>query len=239
MKLKDAFEMTVEYTGQINPIKVNEEGMICLNDMSSFFPSKTMDNWLTKKSTKEFLVVIEKFLKPLDSTGLKLDDFGKRGSIPKGLESIKTKRGKYGGGTYAHELVALEFATWLSPEFKLNVLLAYQNGTQRKENWNIKRILSSFNYKIMSQAVEQDHEDPKHYHYSNEARMLNTIVFGKHEKNIREISSEYELDLLSSLESHNATLIYLGMDFKERKLKLADIHHKENLSSMNKRIALD
>jgi len=123
MKLKDAFEMTVEYTGQINPIKVNEEGMICLNDMSSFFPSKTMDNWLTKKSTKEFLVVIEKFLKPLDSTGLKLDDFGKRGSIPKGLESIKTKRGKYGGGTYAHELVALEFATWLSPEFKLNVQL--------------------------------------------------------------------------------------------------------------------
>ncbi len=72
--------------------------------MVKFFPSKTMDNWLRSKFTKKFIIVIEKFLKPSNvtelkggnSTLLKLEDFGKRDYIPKGSESIKTKRGKDG-----------------------------------------------------------------------------------------------------------------------------------------------
>ena len=223
MKLQKAFEMTVEYVGEAKPIKVNSQGMICLNDMVSFFPNKEIKNWLRTNETKEFIIVIEQFLKGADLLQLKIDDFGTRGGIPKGLKSISTKRGKYEGGTYAHELVALEFATWLSPEFKLNVLLAYQNGTQNKKNWNIKRILASFNYRLMSKAVEQDHDEPKHYHYSNEAKMINKIVFGRHENGIRDVASESELDLIAKVEGHNATLIGIGMEYQERKEKLRQL----------------
>jgi len=136
------------------------------------------------------------------------------------VSGLKRRRGKYEGGTYAHELIALEFASWLSPEFKYKIYSEYQNGTQQKENWNIKRILASFNYKLMSKAVENDHEDPKGYHYSNEARMINRIVFGKPDKELRDLATEQQLDLIAKLEGHNATLIGVGMDYQSRKEQL-------------------
>lgn len=220
MKLQRAFEMSVEYLGKSDPIRVDKEKRISLTDMVKFFPKKRLDVWLKTKPTKEFIKIVDKDLNTTSGCSLK---------------SLVTKRGKYEGGTYAHEYIAMEFAMWLSPEFKLNVIKAYQDGTQKKENWNIKRILAANNYRIMTLAVEQDHEDPKSYHYSNEARMLNNIVFGKSEKSIRDTATEYELDLIANLEGHNSTLIFLGMDYQERKEKLKEIHFKETKALMNKR----
>lgn len=205
MKLQKAFEMRVNYLGINETIRVNEDGYICLTDLNKYYPTKRIRDWEGLKATKEFMLTVEEFLNSEDSRSLDL---------------IKKQRGRYDGGTYAHELIAFEFATWLSPEFKLKVFLDYQNGTQRKENWNIKRILASFNYKLMSKAVELDHEDPKHYHYSNEAKMINKIVFGKHEKDIRDTATEKELDLIAKLEGHNATLIGIGLGYQDRKVKL-------------------
>lgn len=211
MKLAKAFEMTVEYLGKIDPIRVDEDGFVCLTDMVKYFPSKRLDNWMALKSTADFIAVLEG-LNTLDPSDLKNCS-----------KVLKRKRGKYDGGTYADELVALEFATWLSPEFKVKVYKAYQNGTQHKQNWNIKRILASFNYKLMTKAIEQDHEQPQFFHYSNEAIMLNIIVFGKSEKGIRDTATEEQLDLLAKLEGHNATLIGIGMSFDERKIKLRQL----------------
>ncbi len=38
---------------------------------------------------------------------------------------IQSKAGRY-GGTYAHSDIAFEFASWLSPEFKLYIIKDYQ-----------------------------------------------------------------------------------------------------------------
>jgi len=210
MKLAKAFEISLDYLGHNDPIRIDVDGYLCLTDMVKYFPNKRLDNWMVLKSTKDFIEVLDKSLNTLDSRDLK-----------NGNTVLKRKRGKYEGGTYAHELLALEFATWLSPEFKLKVYSEYQNGTQRKDNWNIKRILASFNYKLMSQAVQSDHEDPKFYHYSNEAKMINKIIFNKSEKGIRETATEYQLDLIAKIEGHNATLIGIGMNFSDRKEKLS------------------
>lgn len=207
MKLAKAFEISLDYLGHNDPIRIDEGGYICLTDMVKYFPKKRLDNWMVLKSTKDFMEVVLNTLNPSD---LNNETF----------TVLKRKRGKYDGGTYAHELIALEFATWLSPEFKLKVYSEYQNGTQQKENWNIKRILASFNYKIMSKDIEQDHEEPKGYHYSNEARMINRIVFGKPDKELRDTATEKELDLIAKLEGHNATLIGIGLDYQDRKVKL-------------------
>ncbi len=212
MKLQKAFQMRVNYFGMDDSIRVNADGFICLTDLNKYFPKKRIRDWETLKTTKEFIETVGNYLNSEDSRSLDL---------------IKKQRGRYEGGTYAHELVAFEFATWLSPEFKLKVFLEYQNGTQRKDNWNIKRILAAFNYKLMSKAIEGDHEDPKFYHYSNEAIMINKIVFGEHEKNIRDSATEQALDLVAKLEGHNSTLIGIGMSFKERKEKLKILVEKD------------
>ena len=220
MKLQKAFEMRVNYLGVNETIRVNEDGYICLTDLNKYYPKKRIRDWEALKATKEFIETVSSFLNSENSRSLDL---------------IKKQRGRYDGGTYAHELIAFEFATWLSPEFKLQVFLEYQNGTQRKEDWNIKRILASHNYKIMTKAIEQDHENPQNYHYSNEAIMINKIVFGKHEKGIRDSASEYDLDRIANLESHNSTMIYLGMNFKTRKENLANISYKETLADFKNR----
>lgn len=215
MQLSKAFEMAINYYGKAHTIRVDQDQYICLTDMVKYFPTKRIRDWEKLKSTHNFMSVVEDHLKSDDS---------------RRLEIIKKKSGRYEGGTYAHEIIALEFATWLSPEFKLNVYLAYQQGSQRQYNWNIKRILASENYKLMPFAVKNAHDPVSYYHFSNEARMLNRIVFNKECKiNPRESASSIELDNISYLESRNATLIELGMEYSERKEILGKLFINKNI----------
>lgn len=206
MNLKKAIELRAEYVGQVHPIRVDNDGYICLTDMVKYFPNKRLDNWFAADSTKELIAAFNS--NSLENKG------------------IKAKAGRY-GGTYAHELLAMDFAMWLSPEFKLKVYYEYINGTQNKKDWNIKRIHAAFNFRMMTDAIKDAHEDAKSYHYSNEAIMINEIVFGKHEPGLRESAREFDLDLIAALEGHNATLIGIGMNFDERKEKLKHFHEVE------------
>lgn len=65
---------------------------------------------------------------------------------------IVSKAGKY-GGTYAHTDIAFEFASWISPEFKLYLIKDYQRlkkdeAERLSIGWDAKRELSKINYKI-------------------------------------------------------------------------------------------
>ena len=65
---------------------------------------------------------------------------------------LYVKRGKY-GGTYAHKDIAFEFASAISPVFKLYLIKEFQR-LKEKENksrqieWNAKRFLTKNNYLI-------------------------------------------------------------------------------------------
>jgi len=208
MELSRALELYTEYAGEAGIVKVDKNGYICLNDMERFFPSKRIDNWLANQQTKDLITVVE------------------RTCIIPNFLGIIAKRGK-GGGTYAHELIAMDFAMWLSPEFRVKVYYEYMNGTQRKENWNIKRIMAANNYKIMGDAIQNKIAHAEHssgFEYSNEARMLNTIVFGKPDKEQRDTATEAQLDAIAYLEGYNAAYIDAGMEYKERKDLLARIY---------------
>jgi len=205
MELKRALELRAEYGGIIGLIKCDED-YICLNDLNSYFPNKRIQNWMANSETKELIEAIEK-------------------TIITGKSAIITKRGK-GGGTYAYHLVALDFAAWLSVEFRIKIYQEYINGTQRKQDWNLKRILAAFNYKIMSTAINNAHDPVKTYHYSNEALMLNEIVFGVRESTSRDTATEEQLNEIAMLEGHNATLIEIGMDYQPRKELLMKLYEK-------------
>ncbi len=214
MQLNQALQLRTEYLGVAGIININEKGYVNINDMASFFPRKKQKEWLKNKTTQEFITVYEKNV---------------IGDIP----PIITKKGK-GGGTWAAPIIAFEFATWLSPEFKYKVFLEYINGTQAKKDWNIKRILAANNYRMLTKATKDTHEQPQSYHYSNEALMINEIVFGVRFGDVRDTATEQELDAVADLEARNATLIDIGMEYHERKEKLKMMFEKNNIKLINK-----
>lgn len=72
---------------------------------------------------------------------------------------IVSKSGRY-GGTYAHTDIAFEFASWISPEFKLYIIKDYQRLKKDEADrlaigWDVKRELSKINYRIHTDAVKE------------------------------------------------------------------------------------
>lgn len=69
---------------------------------------------------------------------------------------IVSKSGR-NGGTFAHSDIAFEFASWISPEFKLYIIKDY-NRLKHDENsrlslsWNLNREISKLNYRIHTDA---------------------------------------------------------------------------------------
>ena len=66
--------------------------------------------------------------------------------------------GKY-GGTYAHKDIAFEFASAISPVFKLYLIKEFQRLKEEENNfekseWNAKRFLTKNNYLIQTDAVK-------------------------------------------------------------------------------------
>lgn len=92
------------------------------------------------------------------------------------------------GGTFAHSDIAFEFASWLSPEFKLYLIQEFERlkkneSYQYKIEWHANRILSKVNYLVHTDAVKMNilpvlTEEQKRYAYAEEADVLNVALFG-------------------------------------------------------------
>ena len=232
----------------------DKEDYISLTDMAKFknakSPADVVKNWLRLRNTIEFLGLWETINNPYFNM-VEFDQFkNESGSNSFTLSpqqwakstnasGIISKSGKYGGGTFAHKDIALEFASWLSPEFKLYIIKDYQRlkeseSHQSELDWNVKRILSKVNYKIHTDAIkeilisEDLTKQEESRVYTDEADLLNVAMFGKKAwqwktehpnekgKNIRDFASIEELLVLSNLETTNALLIKQGLPMQER-----------------------
>ena len=153
---------------------------------------------------------------------------------------LSVKRGKY-GGTYAHKDIAFEFASAISPVFKLYLIKEFQRLKEEENNskqveWNAKRFLSKSNYLIQTDAVKNYILPQKDFRknlqwlaYAEEADIVNVALFGFTAKawreanpelakknNVRDFATINELTVLSNLETHNAQMIREGKDKKAR-----------------------
>jgi len=247
MNLKKALEVQVEYQNFINRIHIDPDGYFNLNDMVSFFPGRRIDVWMKTPQTKEFLTVVESMLNHDDVNTTQRWELDPR----RFYLAIKTKRGRYGGGTYAHKYVAMKFAMWLSPEFELEVIKAYENGVERKEAWDIQRIMAANGYKFLVESVkekivpefEANKKNP-YYAFTEEADMLNLIVFGKRAMdfggNQRDFASSTELQLIEYLQRMDSGLIEAGLNYDQRFEKLTELcNRKRNqiIGTVTKQIA--
>lgn len=154
---------------------------------------------------------------------------------------IRTKRGRYGSGTFAHVDIAFEFASWISPEFKLYIIKDYQRlkadeNSRLSLEWNERRLFTKINYKLHTDAIT-DHivpdisESKKNFVYASEADVLNAALFGMTAKewretnpdedgNIRDHATLNQLVVLANLESMNAELIKKKLSRSERAIIL-------------------
>jgi len=104
----------------IKEIKVNEEGLVSLNDVARVL-KVDLREWITKKETQRNISQIESNFTGQSKTEL-LKLFGTRGGIPTNFRCITSVSGRYGGGTYAHELVVLEFMFYANTSIKAAML---------------------------------------------------------------------------------------------------------------------
>ena len=119
----------------MNP-EYSRDDYLCLTDLARkknpYEPKDVVKNWLRLRSTIEFLVLWEQLYNP-SFKGVEFDTFkNEAGSNAFTLTpqrwiektnaiGIISRPGR-GGGTYAHKDIAFEFASWISPEFKLYVI---------------------------------------------------------------------------------------------------------------------
>ena len=163
---------------------------------------------------------------------------------------IVSKDGRY-GGTYAHYDIAMEFASWLSPEFKLYIVQDYKRlksdeNSKLSVSWNIHREISKINYKIHTDAIKEYllkdlTNEQLSFKYASEADMLNVALFNKTAKewreenqdlkgNMRDYASLNELLVLANMESYNAVLIGKGIEQKERMVELRNLARTQLIS---------
>ncbi|EOZ96990.1 hypothetical protein A33Q_1908 [Indibacter alkaliphilus LW1] len=113
---------------------------------------------------------------------------------------IVSKAGRY-GGTFAHKDIALEFAWWISIEFKLYIIKEFQRlkddeNNRLKLEWNLQRTISKINYKVQTDAIKENlipKEITKHQAglvYAFEADILNVALFGITAKEWRDINPD-------------------------------------------------
>ncbi len=216
-------------------------------------PRIVISNWLSSYSTIDFLAAWETLYNPnfnrtefhtVRNESGRLVLTAKQWIERMHAIGITSHAGRY-GGTYAHSDIAFEFASWISPEFKLYIIKDYQRlKTQEAEkltsSWDSKRELSKINYRIHTDAIKTFLISPEltpqeiNYKYASEADMLNMALFGKTAKqwrvetgnkkeNMRDYASVEQLIILVNIESMNADMIREGIPMNERLKKLRSV----------------
>ena len=224
-------------------------------------PKDVVKNWLRVRDTIEFLGLWETIHNP-NFKGVEFDSFRNEAGInaftlspQRWIENtnaigIVSKSGR-GGGTFAHPDIAMEFASWISAEFKLYLIQDYKRlkGDENSKlslGWNLNREISKINYKIHTDAIKEYllkdlTNEQLSFKYASEADMLNVALFNKRAKqwrkenpdlkgNMRDYTSLNELLVLANMESYNAVLIGKGMEQKERMIELRKLARNQLMS---------
>jgi len=224
-------------------------------------PKDVVKNWLRVRDTIEFLGLWETIHNP-NFKGVEFDSFRKEAgtnaftlSPQRWIENtnaigIVSKSGR-SGGTFAHPDIAMEFASWISAEFKLYLIQDYKRlksdeNSKLSLGWNLNREISKINYKIHTDAIKEYllkdlTNEQLSYKYASEADMLNVTLFNKRAKqwreenpdlkgNMRDYASLNELLVLANMESYNTVLIGKDMDQKERMIELRKLARTQLMS---------
>lgn len=237
-------------------IHINKDDYFSLTDIARYKnpeePRFVIQNWMRRIDTIQYLGLWEQLNNP-SFNRVEFDTFRSEAGhnyftmTPKkwieGVNAIGivSKAGKYNSGTYAHKDIALQFASWISPEINLYIIKEFQRlkmEEQKQLDWSVKRELAKINYRIHTDAIKDNiiipleiSREQATFVYANEADVLNVALFGMTAKqwrdknndkkgNIRDYAEVSQLICLSNLENLNAYLIERGVSQSERLVEL-------------------
>lgn len=241
---------------EVSLITRQEMDYISLTDIAKFRsasdPFSIINNWMRNRSTIEFIglweIIYNPDFKPIEFERFRIEAGSnyfilspKRWIESTNAIGILSKSGRY-GGTFAHKDIAFEFASWISSEFKLYLIIEFQRlkeeeNERLKFEWNLQRTIAKINYSIHTDAIKVNLVPKEltrqeiNFIYASEADLLNMALFGmtakqwQHENpdkegNIRDDANIEQLVVLSNLESINAVLIHQGLSQSDRLMQL-------------------
>ena len=248
----------------INIIRIDDNEYISLTDLARYAdeddPRYPIQNWMRNKDVISYLGLWES-INNENFKGVEFDTFKNEAGSNKfkispqkwiretNAVGMISKSGN-NGGTYARSDIAFEFASWLSPEFKLYLIQEFQRlkkneAYQNKIDWHANRVLAKVSYIVHTDAIKSIivptlTEKQKKFIYAEEADVLNVALFGitakewrnKNPKlaekgNIRDYTDLLHLVILNNLENINAELIKMNIPQSDRLVKLNNIAKKQ------------
>ena len=254
---------------EVRVMRVDNEDYISLTDLARYKnpdnPGDVIIKWMSNKSSFDFYCLWEELFnenfKLAESREFKNDSAHQSFTMSPSrwikmtnAKGFVSKRGKYDGGTFTHPDIALEFASWIDPAFKLYLIqefkrLKYNENYQNKVEWSVRRLLSKTNYRIHTDSIKENiipslTDKQKTFVYANEADVINVALFGitakewrdkypNLEGNIRDYTDVLHLIILSNLEVLNANMIDNNISQEERIQKLNAIAKKEMETLIN------
>ena len=248
---------------KVGILRVNNIEYISLTDLARYAdkdePRLPIRDWMRSKEVISYLGLWETINKQ-DFKGSEFAPFKNEAGSNKFKMSpqkwiketnaigIISKSGRYDSGTYAHPDIAFEFASWLSPEFKLYLIQEFQRlkkneSYQNQLEWNASRTLTKVSYLVHTDSIRNYivptlTEKQKRFVYAEEADVLNVALFGITAKewrvsnptlkgNIRDYTDIIHLVILNNLENINAELIGMGIIQSERLIRLNKMARKQ------------
>lgn len=237
----------------VKVMRVNGVDYISLTDLASYInpndPSGVIRNWMSTRNSFSFYSLWEELNNPdfnsVKSHGIKIDEvpYNRFTMTPNRWKKefnaigIIPSSGKYSKGTFAHPDIALEFASWIDPAFKLYLIkeferLKHNETYQERIEWSVRRSLSKTNYRIHTDSIKENivptlTDKQKLFIYANEADVINVALFGMTAKewrennpdkegNIRDYTDILHLVVLSNLEVLNVSMIENNISQKDR-----------------------
>ncbi len=244
---------------KIGIMRIVDVDYISLTDLAKYSnpdnPANVIIHWMSNKGTYDYIGLWEQLNNPnfnfTEFSEIKIKEVGypsftlspKRWIQKTNAIGIYSKGGKYSIGTFAHPDIAFEFASWLSPEFKLYVIKEFERlkkneSYQEKIEWHANRLLSKLNYVVHTDAIKKYivptlTEQQIKFVYANEADVLNVALFGMTAKewrddnpklakngNMRDYTDLLHLIILNNLENTNAELIRMNIKQSDRLIQL-------------------
>ena len=259
MKNNTIFTELIVKENKIRIMRIGNENYISLTDLAKYAnpedPSGVIRNWMSNKNSFEYYSLWEELNNPnfnsVESHRIKTNEvpYNRFTMTPNRWKKdfnaigIISSSGKYSKGTFAHPDLAFEFASWLSPEFKLYLITEFERlkkneAFQYKIEWSATRLLSKVNYIVHTDAVKNCivptlTEKQKKFVYAEEADVINVALFGMTAKewrdnnpklaekgNIRDYTDLLHLVILNNLQNTNAELIEANIPQTERLVTL-------------------
>ena len=227
MKLEIITVEDKQVTFDVSMLMKEEAVMINATHIANQF-GKRVQHWLDAQDTQDYINAVARKMSKTESRlqqKLSSDEISQNGNSHI-EELVRVQHGGKYSGTWIHSKLAIQFARWLNADFAVECDEAISRLIRGEQQRKEERLKARTGYAPLTLAIQSSHEEPKFYHFSNEANLINRIVLGMDAKEfkeansvdkVRDVLTVEQLAHIDALQSYDTHLVELGYEYNERK----------------------